>query len=54
MADDDVRDATVLIPGGTRGIGAGIARGFLLAGANVVVCGRREPPAPVAADGRAA
>jgi NAD(P)-dependent dehydrogenase (short-subunit alcohol dehydrogenase family) len=52
MNDDDVRGATVLITGGTRGIGAGIARRFVLAGANVVVCGRREPA--VAADGRAA
>jgi len=54
LADDEVRGATVLITGGTRGIGAGIARRFLLAGANVVVCGRREPQAAVAADGRAA
>jgi NAD(P)-dependent dehydrogenase (short-subunit alcohol dehydrogenase family) len=54
MTDDEVRGATVLITGGTRGIGAGIARRFLVAGANVVVCGRREPQAPVAADGRAA
>src|SRR5258707_12112129 len=54
MADDEVRGDTVLITGGTRGIGAGIARRFLLAGADVVVCGRREPPAPVPAGGRAA
>ena len=32
-----------LITGGARGIGAGIARAFLGAGATVVVCGRREP-----------
>ena len=54
MTDDEVRGATVLITGGTRGIGAGIARRFLLAGANVVVCARREPPAQVAVGGRAA
>ena len=33
----------VLITGGTRGIGAGIARGFLRAGARVLVCGRTQP-----------
>jgi len=35
----------VIVTGGTRGIGAGIARGFLRAGAQVLVCGRGEPPA---------
>ena len=33
----------VIVTGGTRGIGAGIARGFLRAGAWVLVCGRNEP-----------
>jgi NAD(P)-dependent dehydrogenase (short-subunit alcohol dehydrogenase family) len=32
-----------LITGGARGIGAGIARAFLGAGATVVVCGRNQP-----------
>ena len=32
-----------IVTGGTRGIGAGIARGFLRAGARVLVCGRNEP-----------
>jgi NAD(P)-dependent dehydrogenase (short-subunit alcohol dehydrogenase family) len=33
----------VVVTGGTRGIGAGIARGFLRSGAQVLVCGRNEP-----------
>ncbi|MFJ3910420.1 NAD(P)-dependent dehydrogenase (short-subunit alcohol dehydrogenase family) [Streptomyces sp. 2132.2] len=44
----------VVVTGGTRGVGAGIARSFLRAGAEVVVCARRPPREPVAADGRTA
>jgi NAD(P)-dependent dehydrogenase (short-subunit alcohol dehydrogenase family) len=33
----------VLITGGAKGVGAGIARSFLEAGAQVVVCGRNAP-----------
>ncbi|WP_395360086.1 SDR family oxidoreductase [Streptomyces sp. YH02] len=44
----------VLVTGGTRGVGAGIARAFLRAGARVAVCARRSPEAPVEAAGRAA
>lgn len=36
-------DKTVLVTGGTKGIGAAIASRFLAAGANVVVCGRQAP-----------
>ncbi len=46
----------VIVTGGTKGIGAGIARGFLRAGARVLVCARNEPAhgALPAADGRTA
>jgi NAD(P)-dependent dehydrogenase (short-subunit alcohol dehydrogenase family) len=47
----------VIVTGGSRGIGAGIAREFLRAGAQVLVCGRTEPADAAllpAADGRTA
>ncbi|MFD9790558.1 SDR family oxidoreductase [Streptomyces sp. NPDC059070] len=43
-----------VVTGGTRGVGAGIARAFLAAGADVVVCARRPPREPVRAAGRTA
>jgi NAD(P)-dependent dehydrogenase (short-subunit alcohol dehydrogenase family) len=39
----DYGGRAVVITGGTRGIGAGIARAFLQAGADVLVCGRAAP-----------
>ncbi|MFF3905344.1 SDR family oxidoreductase [Streptomyces sp. NPDC001848] len=38
-----MRGRTVVVTGGTRGVGAGIARAFVAAGAHVVVCARRPP-----------
>src|SRR5271165_4503393 len=51
---DHQQQLAVLVTGGTRGIGAGIARGFLRGGARVVVCGRAEPAELPCADGRTA
>src|SRR5580704_17942367 len=44
----------VIVTGGTKGIGAGLAREFLRAGARVLVCARNESAALPAASGRTA
>ncbi|MFH0518003.1 SDR family oxidoreductase [Streptomyces sp. M41] len=50
----DLSGSVAVVTGGTRGVGAGISRALLAAGAEVVVCARRAPHTPVEAGGRTA
>src|SRR5690606_5850942 len=50
----DLSGKAVIVTGGTRGIGAAIARRYLEAGADVLVCGRNEPETLPAAGDRTA
>ncbi len=50
----NMRDRVVIVTGGTRGVGRGIATRFLQAGAEVIVCGRSAPQDLPAAKNRQA
>ncbi|MEU3826953.1 SDR family oxidoreductase [Streptomyces sp. NPDC029080] len=50
----DLSGSVAVVTGGTRGVGAGITRALLEAGAEVVTCARRPPDRSVEAAGRTA
>jgi len=49
----DLTGRVALVTGGGKGVGRGITRRFLEAGAEVVICGRNEPAEPIRVAGRA-
>ncbi|QNG17481.1 SDR family oxidoreductase [Rhodococcus triatomae] len=54
MDRNDLNGQVTLVTGGVRGVGAGISRAFLAAGATVVTCARRPADELVEAAGRQA
>lgn len=50
----DLRGRSVLVTGGTKGVGRGIAERFLDSGADVVVTARNAPDSPVTSNGASA
>jgi NAD(P)-dependent dehydrogenase (short-subunit alcohol dehydrogenase family) len=43
----EITGQVAIVTGGTRGVGRGIAQALLIAGADVVICGRNEPEQPI-------
>lgn len=54
MTAMDLSGRSVIITGGTKGVGRGIASRFLEAGANVIVCARHDPERRLEASGKQA
>ncbi len=50
----DMTGRTVIVTGGTKGLGRAIATRFLAHDATVVICARNEPESPIAAGDRSA
>lgn len=50
MSNDRTESPVVLITGGTKGIGAGIAKTYLMQGYHVVICARNAPSEPIRCD----
>lgn len=50
----DYSGKSVIVTGGTKGVGKGVTEAFLEAGAHVYICGRNKPSTPIAANGKEA